>query len=212
MEALEFQLSEKSRQGAAFQKAFSCASRAVALDDTDFWPHLTLAYIHLYDGHDCHLVRKHLDRALVLGPNSSDVLAEATFLWTMLGDAEEGVRVGRMALLLNPNPPDWYLSYLSVALFSAKQYAESLELRQRVPTTFVSSPFFGAALLAHMGRLDEAKVWASKAISILAATPGGAQAVAAGQVVERIFDTIWYCHQVDRDHFAEGMRKAGVPG
>ena len=38
----------------------------------------------------------------------------------------------------------------------------------------------------------------------------GAQAVAEGRVVEQIFESVWYCRQSDRDHFADGMRKAGI--
>jgi hypothetical protein len=63
-----------------------------------------------------------------------------------------------------------------------------------------------------MDRFDEAKVWANKALSMLAGTSMGAQAIAEGRVIEQIFESVWYCRETDRDHFADGMRKAGIPG
>ena len=99
-----------------------------------------------------------------------------------------------------------------MALFTARRYAEALETRQRAPTAFLDSHFFGAANLAHIGRLDEAKIWADKGIAVLAATPVGAPAVAQGRVVGLLLENNPYCRQEDLDHFAEGMRKAGIPG
>ena len=63
-----------------------------------------------------------------------------------------------------------------------------------------------------MGRLDESKIWADKGLAALAATPAGAPAVAQGRVVGLVLENNPYCRQEDRDHFAEGMRKAGIPG
>ena len=61
-------------------------------------------------------------------------------------------------------------------------------------------------------RLDEARRWADKAIARLARTPGGALAIAGDRVVGLLLDNNPYCREEDRDHFAEGMRKAGIPG
>ena len=41
---------------------------------------------------------------------------------------------------------------------------------------------------------------------------GGAPAVAQGRVVGLLLENNPYCRQEDLDHFAEGMRKAGIPG
>jgi tetratricopeptide (TPR) repeat protein len=102
------------------------------------------------------------------------MLASATYVLQALGEAEEAVQCGQTALRLNPHHPDWYLGYLSDALFTARRYPEALAFRVRAPSVMIDSHFFGAALLAHMGRLDEAKRWADTAMSRLAATPGGA--------------------------------------
>jgi hypothetical protein len=72
--------------------------------------------------------------------------------------------------------------------------------------------FFRAANLAHLGRIEEAKRSAQRGLEKLALTPGGALAIAQGDVVGAIMRNNPYCRADDRDHVAEGMRKAGVPG
>jgi TolB-like protein/Tfp pilus assembly protein PilF len=195
----------------AWQQAFCNARKAIALDDTDYQGLVTLAWCHLYR-HEWDLVRKHLDRAIALTPNAADLLANASYFFAALGDAERGIRLGQTALKLNPHHPDWYLGFLGVAVFTARQYAEALEIRLRAADAFIDSPFFAAATLAHMDRVEEARHWAKIAVAGLARTPGGAPVVASGQVVQALVDNNPYYRQVDRDHFAEGMRRAGVPG
>jgi len=209
-EVLQFPLPNDSRT-AAWERAFQHAHRAMTLDDTDYEAHLILAWTYLYR-RDCDLAKKHVARAIQLNPNAADMLASATYVLQALGEAEEAVQCGQTALRLNPHHPDWYLGYLSDALFTARRYPEALAFRVRAPSVMIDSHFFGAALLAHMGRLDEAKRWADTGMSRLAATPGGALAIAERRVVELLLENNPYCRQEDRDHFAEGMRKAGIPG
>jgi hypothetical protein len=113
---------------------------------------------------------------------------------------------------LNPHHPGWYLGLLSTALFTLRDYAGALSARLRAPEAFVDSPFFSAAILAQMDHLDEAKSWAAKALARLSGTPGGALAIAEGRVVGLLLDNNPFCRPEDREHFAEGMRKAGIPG
>jgi TolB-like protein/class 3 adenylate cyclase len=139
-DAVNFQFSKESRT-TAWERAFGYARDALALDDTDYWAYLVLAWCYLYQ-HDWDLAKKHLDRAHTLNPNAADMLASAAYLFAALGEAEEGIRAGRAALLLNPHHPDWYLGFLATALFTARQYAEAMEIRQRAPTAFIDSRFF----------------------------------------------------------------------
>jgi TolB-like protein/class 3 adenylate cyclase len=210
LEALDFQLSGEAR-AAAWEIAFSHAQKAMALDETDYWAHLTMAWWHYYHA-GCDLAQKHFDRALNLNPNAADLQANAAYLHAALGNAERGISAGQTALRLNPHHPDWYLAFLCFALFTARRYPEALAIRNRAPRAFIDSPFFMAATLAHMDRRDEARHWADIAVAGLAGTPAGVTAVAEGRVVELLVENNPYCRQEDRDHFAEGMRKAGVPG
>jgi len=127
IDAVNFQLPEESRT-AAWERAFGYARDALALDDTEYWAHLVLAWCYLYQ-HNCDLTKKHFDRARMLNPNAADMLASAAYLFAALGDAEEGIRAGQAALALNPHHPDWYLGFLAMALFTARRYAEAMEIR-----------------------------------------------------------------------------------
>jgi tetratricopeptide (TPR) repeat protein len=209
-EFMEFPLPGES-QTATLEMAFEHAQRAVALDDTDYEGHSMLAMCYLYR-RNCDLAKKHLDRAIRLNPNAADTLAYAAYQWALLGDAGQAIECGKAALRLNPHQPDWYLGFLAVAFFTARNYAEAFALRSRAPDVFIDSRFFGAAILAHMGRVDEAKRWAEKALARLMATPGGALAIDEGRVVDLLLENNPYFREEDRSHFAEGMRKAGVPG
>lgn len=187
------------------------AQMAVSLDETEYEAHLVLVWWHLHQ-RDWALAKKHLEQAIKLNPNAADLLANAAYLFQALGEPEEGVKCAQTALRLNPHSPDWYTSYLCCALFTARRYPEALTARMRAPKVFIDSSFYGAAILAHMGRIDEAKQWTEIGMSRLAATSGGALAIAEARVVDLLLDNNPYCRQEDRDHFAEGMRMAGVPG
>jgi adenylate cyclase len=209
VESIEF-LSPEELRGAR-QKGFQHAQRALALDEGDYEAHMNIAWFYLYR-EDCARAKKHIERAIKLNPNDADTLANAAFILAAAGEPAAGVKCGETALQLNPHHPDWYLGFLCVALFTERNYPAALAIRLRAPDVFVDSTFFGAAILAHMGRLVEARQWAERGVAKLAASPGGAPAVAEGRVVSLLLDNNPFCRQEDQDHFAEGMRRAGVPG
>jgi tetratricopeptide (TPR) repeat protein len=155
---------------------------------------------------------KHLERALKLNPNSADTLADASYLLAILGEPEQAIECAETAVRLNPHIPNWYIGYYAVALLMAHRHSEAIRVRRSAPGAFIDSPFFEAATLAHLGRLEEAKVAAEMGMEKLAATPGGARAITEGRVVELLLENNPYFRQEDWDHFAEGMRKAGIPG
>ncbi len=208
-EAGEFLPLDEQRE--AREKAFQYAQKALALDDADSEAHTYIAWCYLFK-EDCGQAKKHIERAIKLNPNNADTLANAAMLLAFVGEPTAGVKCGESALRLNPHQPDWYLGFLSVALFAARDYPAAFAVRLRAPDLFIDSTFFGAAILAQMGRLDEAKQWAKRAVARLSATPAGASAVEEGRVVELLLENNPFCRPEDRDHFAEGMRWAGIPG
>jgi len=209
MEALDFPLPEDFRT--AYERAYECAQRAVALDDADYRAHVALAWACLYR-REYDLVAKHVERAIKLNPNDADTLAAVAYMLASLGEPEEGVKCGELAIRLNPRHPDWYYAYLSFALFLARRHDEGLIARSRAPNVFIDSNFLGAACYAQMGQLDEARQWVERGLVRLAVTPGGALAIADGRVVDALLENNPMRRKEDRDHFAEGMRTAGVPG
>jgi adenylate cyclase len=208
MEALDLPTAAEGRS--AYDRAFECAQKALALDEADYQAHIGLAWPCLYRG-DHAGMKKHVDRALMLNPNDADSLANASYMLAMHGEADVAVACGEAAMRLNPRYPDWYIAFHSTALFAARRYPEALATRIRVPDYFIDSTFIGAAILAHMDRLEEARQWGKRAVARLYAKPGGAERAARG-CINLLLENNPFLTQDDRDHFAEGMRKAGVPG
>jgi TolB-like protein/tetratricopeptide (TPR) repeat protein len=208
MDALDFPTAVEAR--AAYESAFSAAKKALELDEADYQAHICLAWPLLYR-HEYELMKKHIDRAILLNPNDADTLGNAVYMLAMYGEADRAVACGEAAMRLNPRYPDWYMAFFATALFAARRYEEALAVRIRVADYFIDSTFLGAALLAHMDRPQEAHEWAERAVARLSAKPGGADRAAKG-CIDLLLDNNPFRLQKDRDHFAEGMRLAGVPG
>jgi tetratricopeptide (TPR) repeat protein len=209
MDALDF--ASAAGALASYEKSFACAEAALELDDTNNEAHVAIAWAYLYR-RDYDRVKRHIERAIKLNPNDADTLANAIYLLALVGEPDEGVRCGEIALRLNPRHPDWYLAYFATALFVARRYPEAVAARLQAPDVFLDSTFYGAALFAHLGQLEEAKRWADRAVARFAARPGGAAAAAERGYVQVMLDNNPFRRTADREHFAEGMRKAGVPG
>jgi adenylate cyclase len=207
MEALDFP--NASEATAAFEKAHSMGRQAVDLDEADSQAHICLGWPLLYR-REYELMKKHVDRAVLLNPNDADTLANAAYLLTMYGEPDRAIALGETAFRLNPRYPDWYVGYLSTALLAARRYPEALAVRILAPDHFIDSTFIRAAILAHMDRPQRAHQWGDRAVERLSARPGSAGGVAKG-CVRLLLDNNPWRRQEDRDHFAEGMCKAGVP-
>lgn len=207
MEALDFPAFAEAR--AAYDNAFAAGQKALALDESDYQAHICLAWPLLYR-HDYETMKKHIDRALLLNPNDTDTLANATYLLMVYGEPERAAQCGETAMRLNPRYPDWYASFQSTALFAARRYEEAFALRIRSPDYFIDSTFYGAAILVYLGRLDEARQWADRAVARLYAKPGWAERATKG-CIPLLLENNPFRRPEDREHFAEGMRRAGVP-
>ena len=208
MEALDFPLASEATK--AYANAYEAAQQALALDEADYQGHIALAWPLLYrNEHD--RMKRHVDRALDLNPNDADTLANSTWLLMIYGEPERAVELGKSAMKLNPRFPDWYASFLAAALFTARRFPEALEMRYKAPDHFVDSLFNYAALLAHMGQLDEAKQWAARAVTRLRERPG-ASSDTSKSPIELLLQNNPYRRREDRELFESGMRLAGVPG
>lgn len=82
--------------------AYDSASRAAALDDGDPMVQLgrTLLYRRRFDE-----AAFHVDRALSLNPNDTDVLVHAAMCRAYLGDGESALALGTRAMRLHPGFP-----------------------------------------------------------------------------------------------------------
>jgi tetratricopeptide (TPR) repeat protein len=142
--------------------------------------------------------KTHFERALALSPNDANLLAEVANISCHLGHAKEAIEILKKAMRLNPNYPDWYSWSLAFALFTARQYDEALQVLEK--TLNPQSRRLLAVTYAQAGRLEQARAAAKE---FLAANPNFS--------IKGLAEIEPYENPADWEHYAEGLRKAGLP-
>ena len=90
----------------------------------------------------------HLERALLLNPNDTDVLVHAGLCQAYLGDPEAALATANKAMRLNPVFPPWYAAPAGLTLFMLGRDRECLELCASAPTRmFVDVAAFAAGVM-----------------------------------------------------------------
>jgi TolB-like protein/Tfp pilus assembly protein PilF len=142
----------------------------------------------------------HAARAVELNPN--DVHATVDFAQWLIysGKCVEGLAELDLLLKREPIPPVWYWDSRASGLFPLKRYQEVIDAYSMVHRHQPWELAYIAASLAFLDRADEATRYRNL---LLAASPD--MTIAQMLRIER--------HQTAaaKAHFAEGLRKAGVP-
>ena len=190
--------------------AYEYAAKAAALDDGDAIVQVVLGRILLYRRLYAEAAH-HVQRALDLNPNDTDVLIHAAMCRAYLGDGESALELTRRAMRLNPIYPPWYTAPAGLALFILGRDAELIELGVQVPISmFVDVPAYVAAALAHSGDLERARSYLSRFLATLR------DRVLFGRDPEPGEPLRWLAHvnpfrrDEDIDRLARGLRLAGL--
>ncbi len=144
-----------SREAARAQ-GLAAARRAVGLDPRDALGYHALFLAHFANS-ELKGFREAGSRALELNPYNTDILADLGLHLTMCDDWGRGLFLLRLALSLNPEPPDWYWFPFFVWHFERGEFGDALEMAMRS-----QNPDFywthGMHLLAYsaLGMQDEA--------------------------------------------------------
>ena len=180
--------------------ALQIARRAVAVGPNDAWAHTVLGFVLEYE-HEYEESAAHIDTALRLDPNRADTYSIRTDLLVMEGRPLEAIESAKRALRLNPHPPAWYYWGKGEAEYAARQYENAVATLRHEATYGTPSRSILAAALAQLGRLEEARI---EGRLFMADYPDFR--------IDSFLDTQPFRHQADREHFAEGYRKAALPG
>lgn len=123
-----FNLQDERSQ--VLERALEAAQRAVKLD-----PHNPLAYNALFCARflqgNVKAFREAGNRAVALNPNNTDILADYGLHLMMSGDAARGRLFMKTAMVLNPEPPDWYYFPFFSEHFLRGEYEEALDMALR---------------------------------------------------------------------------------
>ncbi|HET6235540.1 MAG TPA: BTAD domain-containing putative transcriptional regulator [Acetobacteraceae bacterium] len=190
---------------AALEHAGQLAERAIVLDPVDARGLAIAGHVRAFLHHRLRDAISLHERALSLNPNLAMAWNLSGVAYAYLGDWEEAERRVTRYKKLSPLDPHAFFfdtAFIIVALL--KRDYESAVVAGRAVTEM--NPAFSAACkpylaaLGHAGRLQEASVVLRRLLVI-----------ESDFTVERFLATTPIERPGNREHFAEGLRRAGVP-
>ena len=192
-------------------KAMESCELALTFDDKDSRAHTAIGFILFLRRQDVES-ENHFQRAIMLNPNDADIAAFRADVLVYLGRWEEALEWINKAKRLNPFHPEYYDWFRAIVLYSAHQYEQAVKAIKEMMTLDRWHHAYLAACLGQLGRFEEAQQEATMFINIrekeLKERGESVPASALDLALERADR---YRNQDDRDHFLDGLRKAGFP-
>ena len=185
----------------SFELARELALRAVALDDSEPSAPFALGGVYIWaKQHDRAIAEA--EKAIALDPNFAKGYALLGLNLCYAGRPEEAIEALNNAMRLDPHYPDIYLHFLALANFHLERYDDAIgALTRRLlrkPESDISRVLL-ASSYGHQGRADEARAEWEK---VFEANPDYS--------FEHKRQIVPYKNPADFEHFADGLRKAGL--
>lgn len=202
----------ESPAAATLDEALREIETALDIDDGDAWFHGVFAQLLFLLKEDAK-AEIHFSRALALNPNDADVAAVFANILVYWGRWREALIWIGTAKRLNPFPPNLYHWYHALALYSGRDYEGAVKALMEARSLDRWSHGLLAACYAQMGRFSEAQSEADAFVSErrreLKANGEAAPAKTLDLARARAER---YRDPTDREHFLDGLRKAGLTG
>jgi len=185
-------------------RAIAAAKTAVALDERDSFGHMVLSRLLLVDGeYDASIAA--CNTAIELNPNDANAHYGQGLTFCFAGCPEAAIPKVEEALRLNPHDPGaWAFLWLKSHAFTLlHRYDEALIWAKKAvqqPNATLWAFAGEAVVLAHLGRIDEARAALNQAISH------------KPDLCSHFFRSVlpWKDPR-HLEHYADGLRKAGLP-
>jgi TolB-like protein/class 3 adenylate cyclase/Tfp pilus assembly protein PilF len=181
---------------ASLQKAEEIAKRALELSD-DFSSHWYLAIVAWNKGEFDKSFHEY-ETARQINPNHPDLAADMAEALIYGGEPDRAIAQIKGAMLRNPEFPYWYWWNLGRAFYMAKRYQEAIDAIGKITDPPNDVRLITAASEAQLGNLDSAR-------SIMAEfsknDPNWSIEKSAAY---------YYRKDSDRQHWIDGLRKAGL--
>ncbi|WP_338821916.1 winged helix-turn-helix domain-containing tetratricopeptide repeat protein [Bradyrhizobium septentrionale] len=183
---------------------------ALDLDEYDAWSHSVFAQLLFLQNCDQE-AETHFKRALALNPNDADVaaaFANILVYWARWQDALTWIKAAKR---LNPFPPNIYHWYHALALYSAREYEQAIKVLREARSSDRWSHALLAACYAQTNRPTEASFEAGAFVRerYLELAENG-EALPLNTLELARMRANRYRDLIDRDHFLDGLRKAGL--
>jgi len=189
--------------------AYHYASRAAELDEDDATVQVVLARVLIYRRR-FEEAAHHVERALALNANDTDVLVHSAMCLAFLGEAGRALALTRKARRVNPNPPSWYLGIEAGALFLLGRYAEATETAIGTPAAMVDLPAWIAASDAHAGNLARARRYIERFQTMFVDRITFGRQPDPGEPLRWLLHVNPFRHEEDAQRLAAGVRAAGL--
>jgi adenylate cyclase len=155
-------------------------------------------------GRDFDLAISLAERAAILNPNSAEVRGTSGATAVLCGFVDDGIRHAKEAMKLTPLDPDtFYFCYcIALAHLFAERFGDAVSWCERAineSPNYITTYHVLAASLAHLGRLNEARITIQKILSLQPNSTLERAARAGYRKPEHM--AIWL----------DGLRKAGLP-
>ena len=152
------------------------AHNAVQLDPMNPLAYHALFLAHFVRG-DLKGFREAADRALTLNPNNSDILADYGLHLTLSGEAARGIVLLKVALALNPEPPEWYWFPFFLWHFERLDFEGALDMALRAHgEEFFWTHLMHAVAYAAVGMHEEAVAAGKRLLAVYPGFPAKARA------------------------------------
>jgi adenylate cyclase len=181
------------------ERALEYARQGVEVNPASHSNYLALGQIYLSKGlHDEAL--EALETAIALNPNDADGYAFLARALSFAGRPEEAIELMEKAQRLNPAAPRWYAVNLGMALYLTRRYDEAVTALRRGRTFGDVAYRWLAAAYGQLGRAQDAKAAAEEYLKL-----------APDFSLARHLEMLHFRRAEDREHYADGLRKAGLP-
>ena len=192
----------------SYQRAWENARKSVELDDTDSLAHTALGYTFLFSGeHDQAFF--HLDKAIALNPGDTDALVSMSRCEVLSGNPERAIERINEASRYNPfGKYNWSLVHIYYAM---RRYDEARLMMRAIQSPAAIMIIGMAAVYAQAGDIEKAQALVAKYIGIAEEKLSSAGAPLPQSWLDFVVERWPFKHPEDREHFLDGLRKAGVP-
>jgi adenylate cyclase len=181
------------------ERALEIARRGVSVNRASHSNHLALGQVCLSKGlHDEAL--EALQTAVALNPNDPDSYVLLAETLTFAGRPGEAIELVEGAQRLNPAAPRWYAWFLGAALYVARRYDDAVAALVKGRPPGAMTYRWLAACYGQLGREADAQAAAAE---YLKRTPGFS--------VANHLEATLFQQAADREHYLDGLRKAGLP-
>jgi adenylate cyclase len=161
-------LSQQSPAGQTLEPALKSAQRALALNDSFHWGHITLGYIYLYQ-QQYEQALAEMERGVALAPTEAGTYAALAEVLSRVGRTEDALEAAAQALRLKSLVADYHLAGVGTAYAMAGRYAEARAPLQRYLSRYpniLHIHLMLAAVYSELGQAAEARAEAAEVLRL----------------------------------------------